>query len=166
MAFVVEDGTGKIDSNSYGSVADSDIYFNDRGNAEWAALSTQQKQQNLVKATDYIDLVYGSRFIGYKATDEQALQWPRIDAEGYASNEIPIDLEKATFEYALRSSVNVLIPDGFSGAAIKKEKVGPIETEYDTSRGSTLTAIIPYPGADLYLYNLVAYIDYGNRVIR
>ena len=52
MSLVVEDGTGKADAESYISVADADTYHSNRGNTDWAALTTTEKEQLLRGATD------------------------------------------------------------------------------------------------------------------
>jgi hypothetical protein len=115
MAFVVEDGTGKNDGNSYCPVADADAYHADlTGSTVWAAAITGAKQAALMKATQYLDLQYGTRWRGYRANGfgdsgdtQQALDWPRVevyDVDGwpYNSYELPARLVHATCEMALR----------------------------------------------------------------
>jgi hypothetical protein len=85
MAFTVEDGNGLPEANAYIDVAFADSYFTDRGNTDWAAASSDQKQVAIVKATDYIDKVNSNRFLGYPAfrtnppneATDQALEFPR-----------------------------------------------------------------------------------------
>jgi len=172
MPLIVEDGTGKPDANSYGSVADADAYFADRGNGQWAALTTGVKEGSLVQATDYIDAYYGDRFIGTKSTIEQALEWPRVDAEGYDEFTIPSDLKKATYEYSYRASKGPLMPDPVYGASgfqtvTTMEKVGEIQREYAQAGGSSGSTLFrPYPAADILLKNLLEPYAGGNRVIR
>lgn len=180
MAFLVEDGTGLDNSNSYASVAEAIAYFTDRGNATWLALSTAVQQNNLIKATDYIDQRFGARFIGDRVFEEQALAWPR-DNTGVTTYDydeeteigvIPTKLKYACIEYALRANAGPLAPDpeiADSGVSMvtTKEKVGPIETEYESANGtngSSINLIRPYPGADMYLRDLL--IPGGNRTIR
>lgn len=117
MAIIVEDGTGKVDAVSYLSVADADTHHTARGNTQWTALTTTQKEQALVRATDYIDKRFGRKFRGSKIGNTQALEWPRsgaTDNDGFSlgSASIPAQLKKATAEYAMRAYlVNVLAPD-------------------------------------------------------
>ena len=117
MAIVVEDGTGKTNSQSYLSVADADTHHTARGNTQWTALSTPNKETALVRATDYIDKRFGRKFRGYKVSRAQALEWPRFaatDNDGFilGYDSIPPQLQKATAEYALRASIlKVLAPD-------------------------------------------------------
>ena len=147
MALIVEDGTGKSDAESYISVADADTYFSKRGNAVWAALTTEQKEQSLRKATDYMGQVYKLRWKGVRTTSAQALDWPRAFVERldyryaglngyttidgqyyYPSNEVPPEVARACAEMAVRASAEALLPD--VGAQVKSETVGPISVTY------------------------------------
>ena len=76
LTLIVEDGTGKPDANSYASVADADAYYDGHLYASaWTAATTGNKEKALVFATRLIDSQF--QFNGWKAHDEQALQWPR-----------------------------------------------------------------------------------------
>lgn len=165
MAFVVEDGTGKIDANSYGAIAGADAYFAERGVTAWTGNDTV-KQQALVKATDYIDTRFSTRFKGYVLYPDtpQALAFPRTAFDG-----LPAPLLKATYEYALRSLSGALAPDpttDASGNTVKrfKKKVGPLEKEYEFATDTSSTnAFKPYPMADALIAKL---LNPANRVIR
>lgn len=161
MAFVVEDGTGLSNSNSYVADTDVDAYIADRGgNAAWTALTTTQKQAACVKATDYIETVFGTRFSGFKnqtTQDTQALSFPRNNA----LPPLPTNLRKATMEYALRAITVVLLPDptfdatGLQVTSVEKQ-VGPIvkKTTY-SDVANRIDIIHPYPAADLLLQPLL-----------
>lgn len=120
FTFTVEDGTGLPSANSYLSVSEADDYHDGRGNTAWtdSSITTAVKQNALVRATDYIEKRFGTRFRGWKESSTQALQWPRLDAEdnsGYLLSGIPEKLKQATAEYALRSlSLHELTPDPIS----------------------------------------------------
>ncbi len=76
LTLIKEDGTGKVDANSYANVADGDAYFDGHVYATtWTAASNANKEKALVMATRLIDSQY--QFNGWKAHDSQALQWPR-----------------------------------------------------------------------------------------
>lgn len=76
LTLVKEDGTGKVDANSYAAAADADGYFDGHLYATaWTAASTANKEKALVFATRLIDSQF--QFNGWKSVDEQALQWPR-----------------------------------------------------------------------------------------
>ncbi len=76
LVLVKEDGTGKADANSYASVADCDSYFEGHLYANaWTAATEATKGASLVMATRLVDSQF--QFNGYRAHEEQALQWPR-----------------------------------------------------------------------------------------
>lgn len=131
---------------NYGAVVDADSYHTARGNAAWAGDDTA-KTAALVRATDYIDGRYRwrlksgrwqSMFPGERtAGRSQPLEWPRTGATDYEGNEIaddevPVEVEHATYEAALRELVTpgILSPDYTPSAQVTKEKVGPVEVQY------------------------------------
>jgi hypothetical protein len=157
MAFVVEDGTGKSDANSYISVADADSYWSDRGEpTEWGAADDTTKQQALVKATSYIDAHY-HWLTGSILSTTQALAWPRINASdrhgrAYDSDVVPAAVEDAACELAQKVlEGDDLAPDVES--RVSKEKVGPIEVEYAGGGSSGTTS---YSYVDQLLSGLVS----------
>ena len=76
LTLVKEDGTGKVDANSYAAVADGDAYFEGHLYATaWTAATSGTKAAALVMATRLVDTQV--QFNGYKAHETQALQWPR-----------------------------------------------------------------------------------------
>lgn len=158
MAFVAEDGTGLADANSLAPVAFADAYFADRANAAWAALTPEAKQSNLIKATDYIQSRWSTRFKGVpQFPDVQALAFPRlcINSDGA----VPVGIQKAAAEYALRAIAGKLAPDPVVDASGRmatgtRKKVGPIETETNfASEGALAKPALyrSYPEADAYV---------------
>ncbi len=78
LVLIKEDGTGKVDANAYASVVDGDTYHDGHlYAAAWTGATADNKAAALVMATRLIDSQV--RFTGFKAKDEQALQWPRRD---------------------------------------------------------------------------------------
>ena len=76
LTLIKEDGTGKVDANTYADVANADAYFAGHLYASaWTGATTDSKAAALVMATRLIDAEY--QFNGFKAHDVQALQWPR-----------------------------------------------------------------------------------------
>jgi hypothetical protein len=148
MALVVEDGTGKADAESLISVADATSYHAARGNTAWADLASDTvREQMLRRATDYMQATYKQRWKGVPVTTTQALDWPRAYVEReysystattppssidgnlwWPSNEVPVAVQRACAELALRAIDGDLAPD--LDAPVIREKVGPIETEY------------------------------------
>lgn len=73
-----EDGSGKVNANSYADVADADAYHLGHLYASaWNAAGDDRAAAALVMATRLIDVSY--RFGGWKAMSGQALQWPRMN---------------------------------------------------------------------------------------
>jgi hypothetical protein len=159
MAFVPEDGTGLPTANSYATVAAYAAYWIERG-VDLSQYPTEPKQESLVLGTDHIELFFGCRLYGFKATSEQALQFPRIylyDSLGAAITGVPTKVKNALFEYAYRvlKTGTELVPDPVidpSGMQVQAtfEKVGPIE-ERITYTGSERVLLPPYPKADAWL---------------
>lgn len=165
MAFVAEDGTGLPNSNAYGDVSGADDYFADRGVETWADLGTAEKQIALIKATDYIENRFN--FLGSVYNDDQALKFPRVYLDA-SDPQMPANLLKAMYEYALRTLDGELAPDlEFDAKGLqvesKKEKVGPIEESTTYKTGASILTLRPYPAADMLLRDL---IDTARRVIR
>jgi hypothetical protein len=174
MAFTVEDGTGVVGANSYSSIAFADAYFADRDNEVWAAIpSDDLKEGYLIRATDYIENFFGRRFVGEMIATDQALSWPRKCADPpYPDDVIPLRLQKACAEYALRAIDGPLAPDptvdatGFS-VVIKKKVVGPIEKDFMVQGTSSRPSLVrSYPEADALMVPLLRPGTGGTRVIR
>lgn len=145
MAIVVEDGTGLTNADAFISEAYFNAYCDKRGK-DYSAYSTTQKEQAIVRATDYLSESY--RWQGFKlkerghADGEQSLAWPRsyvIDRNGYsvASDEVPTEVQKATAEVAFYELANVgaMQPAYVAHDRVKAEKFGPVSFEYDLSNG-------------------------------
>ena len=141
MAFTQEDGTGVTGANSYVSIAEADTYWlTDRNNdATWIASYTAQKQEVLIKATEYLDASVRSLkggWVGTKKTQDQGLDWPRYDAtdeNGFplSSTAVPQRVKDAVFVLAKAALSAELLPSQDRGNAIKLErsKVGSLEKE-------------------------------------
>jgi len=136
MSIIIEDGTGKSDAESFISVETASAYFTARGVTTWDALDTGEETVNreaaLRKATDYLTAVYRDRWEGVRYTETQALDWPRAgvvrDSWQVDTDEIPIEVQRAEAELALKSASDDLLADQTQG--VVKEKVGVIEVEY------------------------------------
>lgn len=106
LVLIKEDGTGKVDANSYASAADGDSYFDGHLYATaWTAATLANKEKALVFATRLIDSQF--QFNGQRTNENQALQWPRDncrdpDAAGglVESDVVPSAVVKATCEMA------------------------------------------------------------------
>jgi hypothetical protein len=133
MTLVIEDGTGKLDGQSYASVDDLRAYAKLRG----ATLPTQDSACEilLMKAMDYLEgLNYqGERF----RPDQQPLSWPRVDVEieGWPLpyNDIPRQLIYAQCALAIEAQTTELLPTrdiNDPSGAVTSQTVGPVTTVY------------------------------------
>lgn len=163
MSLITEDGTGLPNAESYCSVADADKYFEERNIAEWSAIATSDKEANLRKATDYIELRFSERFKGVRLCDTQSLSFPRAN-NGLVA--LPRNLQRACAEYALRARTGALVADptiDASGQVVVSatKKLGPMEKT--TQYASTARDLFrPYPAADNLLKSLLR----SARIIR
>lgn len=130
----------------YGTLSDANQYHADRGNAAWAG-TDESKTAALIRASDYIDGRYRyqaaggcwrSMFRGTKTGGRaQEREWPRTgatDSDGNAipDNEVPVEVERATYEAALRelTEPGSLSPDFVASGQVTRETVGPITVQY------------------------------------
>jgi hypothetical protein len=78
MAVTIDATAGDASANSYLTLSDAqdivDGMVEDADVTAWASATTDQKNRALYTATQRLDR---ERFIGARATDTQALQWPR-----------------------------------------------------------------------------------------
>lgn len=136
MALVVEDGTIVEGAQSYATVADLVAYASARG-AEIPE-SEPEREQLLIKAMDYLEGLR-ARYQGEKTSADQPLQWPRsgvtIDGFMIGSHDLPRELVYAQLALAIEANGADIMPN--AEAAVTREKVGPIEVEYD-NRGKVL----------------------------
>lgn len=156
MALVVEDGTGKVDAESYVSVADCKSYLDARGRTAWGQLTLAAQEASLRNATDYLDAKYGLRVNGWKFNpDVQALIFPRegivIDRVYLDPAPLPPQLIKACCEAAsVASTTDLFLPLDRGGQVTEKlEIVGPI-TERTKWAGSAPVGTT-YPAIDRWM---------------
>lgn len=132
MALTVETGAIVPNADSYITLVDARTYAAARGITISATDGTAEIQ--LRKAFDYLESLRGS-YKGVKVDTAQTAQWPRayvtIDGIDLASNVIPTELKNAQVQLAaaVNSGIDIM-PTSTGTAFIKREKVGPIDTEY------------------------------------
>lgn len=161
MSFKVETGTGDTESNSYAAVADFITYWAARG-SDLSDLDGEVIQAALVRATDYMELRFATKWKGHKVTAEQGLSWPRkrvYSREGLelASDIVPILVKKACYEYGKRALDADLLPDPAAETNLvsKTETIGPISSTVTYKGGLGASLIKPYPSADKLLSDLL-----------
>ncbi|SLN31768.1 DnaT-like ssDNA-binding protein [Oceanibacterium hippocampi] len=132
MSFVAEDGTGLATANSYVATAEASQYHDELGNSAWAAAAEELRELALRRATRYIDGRYA--FVGCVAVPTQALKWPRtgaFDTEGRLLSGVPVQVREACLELALHLAEGGSVEAATAAeGAIRRQRVGPIETEY------------------------------------
>lgn len=135
LTLIKETGAGLVDANSYANAADGDAYYDGHLYATaWTAATLANKEKALVMATRLIDAEY--QFAGWKTTEEQALQWPRVSCrnpdgeDDLPSDAVPSALVKATCELARE----LLIVDRTGaplGEGLRYEVDGTVQKGYD-----------------------------------
>lgn len=99
--FIVENGEGLINSNSYVSIEEATDYYSIRLYSEWDELSLELKQALLISATYFVDEQYN--WAGYRKYDDQSLNFPRTDVynpRGQLVEDIPNSIKRAVMEAA------------------------------------------------------------------
>ena len=139
----------------YGTVLDADAYHLARGTGDaWDDVA--DKESALLVASEWIDRKYRTRFPGYKVGRRtQEREWPRYDAydaanEFILSTDIPIEIEQATYEAALRHGTDPgsLSPD--VDPPLSRIKADTVELEYAGTNQTT-----DYPTVSSLLSNLL-----------
>jgi hypothetical protein len=102
------------------------------------------------RGSQYIDAVYGSRFLGSVVDPLQERQWPRegaiVNGKLLSSNVVPPAVINASYQSAYQEGLKPgsLTVIGTSSGAVKSVKVGQIEKEYQTAKDDgTASAITP-----------------------
>lgn len=102
------------------------------------------------RGSQYIDAVYGSRFLGSVVDPVQERQWPReraiVNGKLIPSDVVPIAVINASFQAAMQEATkpgSLTVVSSASGA-VKRVKVGQIEKEYQgASSDGTAISITP-----------------------
>lgn len=171
MAFLPETGTGTVaGANSYVSVAEFKAYWDEVGFDYTIYSPDTLIERALVKATRYIDLRFQGRFRGCPLVTDpmQPLAFPRayLYVNGVLSEGVPIELKRATFEYA---KLALELPDGLAPAPAGYDATGQIVSELAVEVGpikrrtkyeaGTALLLRPYPVADRMLWVLLNSTD-------
>jgi len=152
ISFVVEDGGGYVDSNSYVSLADANTYWTQHGGPNWTAITdTTLQQYHLIQATQSIDILYGQEYYSIPLSQGtstpqvpylQGLLYPRFvqvinNIQVLQSRYIPVQLKAAVCEVAMMSLNGQDIfpqPNQIKFAINKQVKVGGISTSISFGR--------------------------------
>ena len=174
MAITINANVGAADANSYLTLAAAqaiiDGFVEDDDVTAWATATTDQKNRALYTATQRLDR---ERFLGARATDTQALQWPRtgvrkpdtyintyavgfpfrITTDYYTDDEIPQQVQYAQVVLAVYLHNN---PDGIGLSGLedyKNVKIGSIDVTPNLGYGAVGVDKIP-PIVERYLTGL------------
>lgn len=137
MAVIVETGAIVAGANAYISAESADTYHADRGITLWATLSTNEKEQAIIRAADYIERQYASRFKGDRVIADQAMSWPRVGAFIYgaliASNAVPSQMAAVNAELAFIAASGSLYAV-VDAQSVESVTVGPISRKLSAPR--------------------------------
>jgi len=108
----VETGSGSATADTYGSLADADLYHVQMGHTDWVGTDLERARQ-LRRGTASLDERYRMRLKGIKISSGQALAWPRLgmvdeDGNAIASDTIPKAVKVAAFEMARITSIDMV----------------------------------------------------------
>lgn len=132
IQIIVEDGTLVANANSYDELANIRTFASNRGVT--LPVDDDELAVMVLKAMDYIE-AQACRFQGSLVSSSQALQWPRnevvLNGDYIPNTLIPNSLKNALAQLVVVQNQGFEIQPNFSPQDyVKKEKVGPIETEY------------------------------------
>ena len=152
MAVTIDATAGSASANSYMTLAEADAYVEamvlSTDAAQWDSGNVDSRNRALTAATQRLDR---ERFLGARATDTQALQWPRtgvrkpdtyvntyatgfpfrISDDYFTDTEIPNQIQRAQIELAVYLHNN---KDGISLSGLndyKNVKIGNIDVTPD-----------------------------------
>ena len=174
MAVTIDATVGGANANSYLTLADAqaiiDGFVEDADVTAWASATTDQKNRALYTATQRLDR---ERYLGARATDTQALQWPRtgvrkpdtyintytvgfpfrITTDYFTDTEIPNQIKYAQVVLAVYLHNN---PDGIGLSGLedyKNVKIGSIDVTPNLGYGAVGADKVP-PLMERYLTGL------------
>jgi hypothetical protein len=158
LTLIKEDGTGKVDANSYADVADGNAYHDGHLYATaWTAASDDQKAVALVMASRLVDAEF--QFNGTRTNAVQGLQWPRARCPEPDAIHVPLQVllpipsdfvrfdsvPKAVVQAACEMARELLIADRTAapaGEGLKYFNSGGVQTGYDkTDRRPVLSRV-------------------------
>jgi hypothetical protein len=159
------------DALSYATTSDAEDLSEVRiGSTAFDALSEETQEKHLNSAARDLDTV---AWIGSRASAEQELEWPRTGT-GYSSDAWPSILVEATILLAWYNAKQLETnPDADIGnpetSVIKREKVGPIETEYFAPSTTVSDQLSRFPAHVRALIRPLVYVaaaaGYGSAIV-
>ncbi len=142
---------GHASANSYVTLAEASTYVDDNvvssdNRTTWTSASDDDRTRALTFATTLLDK--SVEWDGCKATEEQALQWPRegvLDDNGFSVDEtiIPLAVKKAQTETALWLLQNGGEIPQLASSQFDSLKVGAITLDFNEKAGVRAQKILP-----------------------
>lgn len=128
-----------VGTNAYATSEEVAAYWEARNDNTFDEAGEAQQDAVIIAATAYLDANF--RWSGRIASTAQLLGWPRscaYDHEGRTLSGIPQRVKDATAELAKLALSGPLVSMSVGGTqgAIKREKFGPVDIEYDTTAGN------------------------------
>lgn len=135
VSFIVENGTGLVNANSYVSVQEATDYFSVDAfeNPGWSSLAQVEKEYLLIKATRFLDNYYD--YLGDKVFQAASLRWPRsgvvdLDGNTVSSNIVPVAIKNAVCEFA-HALITEDLGEEPDDRGLQSLKVSSIELVFD-----------------------------------
>lgn len=152
MAFIVETGSGVVSANALCSIAYFVAFHEARGNTDASEADEDAIATWIIRATDYLQAVYGQRWAGQPVSLTQSLAWPRnyvylepayrspdrwsgrwagfYEPISVANTVVPDAVQRACAILADRvRQGDELLPD--LEQQVTSEEIGPIKVTYD-----------------------------------
>lgn len=140
---IVEDGSGTPDANSYVTYDEFTDYLTLYNYTDLLLLTESSLVSGLLKGTDYTETF---SYKGVKTYSSQFLQFPRLECFPTGQelplpfDAIPSKLKRAQMTAAIEQLKGTdLLPTVAAADFVKREKVGPIETEYSDALKTGMT---------------------------
>ena len=169
MAFIVENGVGLPNANSYVDVATFKDYWDDRCVEIPSASTRREIQGSLVQSSSFLDRRYRDKIIGLRLNVNQSLEFPRTNAfytDGRGVLGVAPEWRDATIELAFRVlqvqplTSDALAPDPTFDASnrvviAKRERVGPIDESTQFVADAAILSWRRYPAVEGLIRELV-----------
>lgn len=147
MAFLVEDGSGVNGANAYMTVAEADTYFTDRGIAGWTGVDTI-KQTALIKATDFIEKRFSSRFLGQKQYDPNGAAKNVLTFTAQPTNGTSVSIDGQTFTFGVDVVIGTRLSFTIAELAVAINGNATLEVGAEALPNSRLAATAAFSGPD------------------
>ena len=144
ISFVVEDGTGLPNANSYCGLDYALEYCVSKGYTNWLSLTEDMQKIYIIRGTEFVDNFYNWK--GRRGSQSQSMAFPRLDLydeDHYEVRGVPDKLKKACIEAAFLNSSSgsdTLFTTKDENGAIKRQKVDSLEVEYFSNQQNETNA--------------------------